>query len=397
MNRGLNNAPPDKSNEVRDDEERTRRAEARGGERRRTPADDEERTRRAEPASAEGSASASASASESARLAARGGERKRNDPFFLSRDPRPAADVSAIVVNRDGGAALERCLESLLAQQGVGIEILVVYNASAAAEAEGIRARFPQVRVVPLTANLGFAGGVNEGIARTAGPFVLVVNNDARLASDYAARMAARLSFDERLAGAQGLVLREKDGAIDTAGLSWNARGEAVPLLSGDDRFAAPTEPIEVPGVSATAAMYRRDALAGISSAGRVFDDSFFAYYEDVDLSLRLARAGWRFALDPEAIAYHRGSMTGARTPWRRALWIARNRWRTLLKNFDHAFLRRRLRDLLRADLAHARTLGAAGWLLPLIVWPGAAWNALTEPRKEPLLTGFPATPPRRP
>jgi GT2 family glycosyltransferase len=369
MNRGLNNAPSDKSNVVRDDEERNRRAE---------------------------SVSAEAPADESARLTAGHAERSRTDPFVLSRD-RPAADVSAIVVNRDGGAALDKCLESLLAQQGVAVEILVVDNASAAAEAEGVRARFPGIRVVPLTANVGFAGGVNEGMARTAGPLVLVVNNDARLAPDYAARLAARLSFDERLAGAQGLVLREDDATIDTAGLSWNARGEAVPLLSGADRFAAPTEAIEVPGVSATAAMYRRAALADVSAGGRVFDDSFFAYYEDVDLSLRLARAGWRFALDPEAIAFHRGSMTGGRTPWRKALWIARNRWRTLLKNFDHAFLRRRLRDLLRADLAHARTLGAAGWLLPLIVWPGAAWSALREPRKEPLLTGFPATPPRHP
>jgi len=366
MNRGLNNAPPDKSIEVRDEEERVRRAE---------------------PASAEASA----------RLAARDAGRRRTDPYAVSADSLPAADVSAIVVNRDGGPALDRCLESLLAQQGASIEILVVDNASAASESDRVRARFPGIRVVPLTANLGFAGGVNEGIARTAGPFVLVVNNDARLAPDYAARLAARLSFDDRLAGAQGLVLRETDAAIDTAGLSWNARGEAVPLLSGADRFAAPTEAIEVPGVSTTAAMYRRGALAAISAGGRVFDDSFFAYYEDVDLSLRLARAGWRFALDPEAIAYHHGSMTGSRTPWKRALWIARNRWRTLLKNFDHAFLRRRLRDLLRADLAHARTLGAAGWLLPLIVWPGAAWNALTERRKEPLLTGFPATPPRRP
>ncbi len=373
MNRGLNNAPSNKSNEAPDEEERIRRAE---------------------PASAEPSARLSEGDGGRRRIDA---ERRPADPYVLSADARSTAEVSAIVVNRDGGAALDRCLESLLAQQGVGIEILVVDNASAAAEAEGIRARFPGVRVVPLTANVGFAGGVNEGIARTAGPFLLVVNNDARLEPDYAARLAARLSFDDRLAGAQGLVLREKDAAIDTAGLSWNARGEAVPLLSGDDRFAAPTETIEVPGVSATAAMYRRTALAGISAGGQVFDDSFFAYYEDVDLSLRLARAGWRFALDPEAIAFHHGSMTGARTPWRKALWTARNRWRTLLKNFDHGFLRRRLRDLLRADLAHARALGAAGWLLPLIVWPGAAWNALTEPRKEPLLTGFPATPPRRP
>ncbi len=355
MNRGLNNAPTDKSNAVRDEEERTRRAEAREGERRRT------------------------------------------DPYAPSNEPGPVSDVSAIVVNRDGGAALERCLDSLVSQQGIAIEILVVDNASSAGEPDAVRARFPSIRVVPLTSNVGFAGGVNEGIARTSGALVLVVNNDARLAPDYAARLAARLSFDGRLGAAQGLVLRDDGATIDTAGLSWNARGEAVPLLSGDERFAAPAEPIEVPGVSATAAMFRRSALADVSAANRVFDDSFFAYYEDVDLSLRLARAGWRFALDPEAIAWHRGSMTGGRTPWRKAVWTARNRWRTLLKNFDRGFLRRRLGDLLRADLAHARALGGAGWLLPLIVWPGAAWNALREPRKGPLLTGFPASPSRRP
>ncbi|HET9795501.1 MAG TPA: glycosyltransferase family 2 protein [Thermoanaerobaculia bacterium] len=365
----MNNAPTDKSNAVRDEQERTRLAEARDGERGRPQQDDEqERT-----------------------------GRLPSDPYAPSTDAPPAWDVSAIVVNRDGGAALDRCLESLASQQGIAMEVLVVDNASAGGEADAVRARFPGIRVVPLTANLGFAGGVNEGIARTAAPFVLVVNNDARLAPDYAARLAARLSFDERLAGVQGLVLREDGATIDTAGLSWNARGEAVPLHAGDERFAAPTEAIEVPGVSATAAMYRREALADVGAGGRVFDDSFFAYYEDVDLSLRLARSGWRFALDPEAIAFHRGSMTGGRTPWRRALWIAQNRWRTLLKNFDHAFLRRRLGDLLRADLAHARALGGAGWLLPLIVWPAAAWRALRERRKEPLLTGFPASPPRRP
>lgn len=318
-------------------------------------------------------------------------DKSMSDPYAPSREPRPDPDVSAVVVNRDGGPALARCLDSLLSQRGVAVEVLVVDNASAAEEARTIRERFPAARVVPLTSNLGFAGGANEGIARTSGPFVLVVNNDARLAADYAARLAARLSFDERLAGVQGLVLREDGATIDTAGLSWNGRGEAVPLYAGKERFAAPTEAIEVPGISATAAMYRREALADVSDGGRVFDDSFFAYYEDVDLSLRLARAGWRFALDPEAIAFHRGSMTGGRTPWRKALWIARNRWRTLLKNFDRRFLRQRLGDLLRADLAHARALGGAGWLLPLIVWPAAAWKALWARREESLLTGFPA------
>ena len=348
MNRGLNNAPTDKSNEVP------------GG----------------------------------GRLPARENGQSRTDPYLLSSTPRGDADVAIVVVNRDGGQALDRCLESLLALEGVTAEILVVDNASVSGEAAMLRERHPSIRVVPLTANLGFAGGANEGIARTSAPFVLVVNNDARLAPDYAARLAARLSCDERLAAAQGLVLRDDGRTVDTAGLSWNARGEAVPLSAGEDRFAAAIETVEIPGVSATAAMYRRDALGEVSDGGRAFDDAFFAYYEDVDLSLRLARAGWRFALDPEAIAFHRGSMTGSRTPWRRALWIARNRWRTLLKNFDRAFLRRRLGDLLRADLAHARALGGAGWLLPLLVWPAAAWKALVGRREEALLTAFPAAAP---
>src|SRR5262249_12507709 len=88
---------------------------------------------------------------------------------------------------------------------------------------------------------------------------------------------------------------------------------------------ALPTSPpaaaLGVAAVSATAALYRREALEAVAPQGQVFEDAFFAYYEDVDLSLRLARAGWRFACDPSAVARHEGSRTGRRTPWRRAVW----------------------------------------------------------------------------
>src|SRR5689334_15829817 len=98
--------------------------------------------------------------------------RRPGDPYLLSPDARVDADVSIVVVNRDGGAVLDRCVESLLAQRGVTSEILVVDNASSSDEAASLRERFPTIRVVPLTANLGFAGGANEGIARTSGPLV---------------------------------------------------------------------------------------------------------------------------------------------------------------------------------------------------------------------------------
>ena len=129
-------------------------------------------------------------------------------------------------------------------------------------------------------------------------------------------------------------------------------------------------------GVSATAALYRRAALEDVAVHGEVFEPSFFAYYEDVDLSLRLARAGWRFACDPAAVARHEGSRTGRRTPWKRALWLSRNRWRTLFRNFEPRLVRREAPSLLRADLAHARALGWRAPLLLLAVWSGLAYRA---------------------
>ena len=300
-------------------------------------------------------------------------------------------DVDCVVVNRDGGDALFRALASLRAQQGIDLSIVLVDNGSASAERERIAREAPTVRIVAFSRNLGFAGAANEGIARTRAPLVLLVNNDAVLAPDYVARVAARLALDDRLAAVQGVVLTEDGGAVDTAGLEWNTRGEAVPLLAGRGTGEPPTDVFEVSGVSATATLYRREALEQIAPHGEVFDRSFFAYYEDVDLSLRLARSGWRFACDPRALARHEGSRTGRRTPMRRAVWTARNRWRTLFANFDLRLLARSAAALLRADLAHARTLGWKGAAVPLVVWPMLPLIALGRRRPEStLLSSWP-------
>lgn len=297
------------------------------------------------------------------------------------------------MVNRDGGDAVFAALDSLRRQTGIDLSIVVVDNASRPAERERLAREAPEARVLAFSRNLGFAGAANEGIGRTRSPFLLLLNNDAVLALDYGARLAARLALDERLGAIQGLVLTSDGKRVDGAGLGWNERGEAVPLLAGTPPEDSPKTVFEVSGVSATATLYRREALEQVSRQGEVFERSFFAYYEDVDLSLRLARAGWRFACDPGAVARHEGSRTGRRTPWRRALWTSRNRWRTLLRNFDSHFLARNLFPLLRADLAHLRHLGWKGFLLPLLVWPGLpilAWRCRDESTR---LTRWPSCP----
>ena len=306
----------------------------------------------------------------------------------------PAAslpDVDCIVVNQDGGDALFDLLKSVEKQIGIDLSLVVVDNGSRPEERERIAREAPSARLVAFSRNLGFAAGANEGIARTRSPLVLVVNNDVVLSDDYVSRLAARLALDERLAAVQGLVLRKDSDRVDTAGIEWNERGEAVPVLGGVNVSHATAEAFEVTGVSATAALYRRDALTEVAPLGRVFDDRFFAYYEDADLSLRLARAGWRFACDPAARARHEGSRTGRRRPFRRALWTARNRWRTLFGNFESEWLRRNLWRLLRADLAHARKLGLPGILLPVAVWPRIPFLALSARRSPDLLHSWPS------
>ncbi|MGH9368303.1 MAG: glycosyltransferase family 2 protein [Thermoanaerobaculia bacterium] len=305
--------------------------------------------------------------------------------------PLPLPDVSAVIVNRDGGEPLFAAIRSLEAQKDVDLSVVVVDNASGPAERERLAAETPGVRVVPFSRNLGFAGAANEGIARTRSAFVLLLNNDATVEPDYAARLAARLVLDPRLAAVQGLVLTSDGGSVDTAGIEWTDRGEAVPVFAGAAPSALPEASFEVPGVSATAALYRREALASVAPQGEVFDDAFFAYYEDADLSLRLARAGWRFACDPGARARHEGSRTGSRTPFRRAHWTARNRWRTLFRNFAPGRLRASLGRLLQADLAHARRLGWRGAALPLLVWPGLPLQALRFRGEPGRLSDWPA------
>lgn len=297
------------------------------------------------------------------------------------------------MVNRDGGDSLFAALRSLEAQREVDLSIVVVDNASRPSERERLAREAPEARIVPFSRNLGFAGAANEGIARTRSPFLLLLNNDAVLAPDYVARLAARLGLDERLAAVQGLVLTADGALVDSAGLTWNRRGEAVPVLAGAPSASAPGDAFEVSGVSATAALYRREALEDVAPHGQVFDSAFFAYYEDVDLSLRLARAGWRFACDPAAVARHEGALTGRRTPWRRAFWTARNRWLTLFNNFDPALLRRSMGSLLWADVAHARRLGWRGVILPLLIWPALPLWALRSREQRRRLSSWPGVP----
>lgn len=245
--------------------------------------------------------------------------------------------VTAVVPTLGRSPWLLPCLEALRRE---GVEIVVVdQSAEPLSLAE---------RVIRPGRNLGFAAATNLGIAESSGEYVATVNDDAVVEPGWAAKLVEALDGHPRAAAAQGVNL-SMDGLVDGCGIEWNRWGQAVQIGHGKP---APSlfEPREVWGVSATAAVYRREALGPLGEPP--FDPRLVSYYEDVDLAGRLRASGWSALLVPEARARHAGSATGGTMSRERWRLVYGNRW---LVARGRPFWRMAVRDLV--DLG--RALGA--------------------------------------
>ena len=230
--------------------------------------------------------------------------------------------LTVLVVTWQARALLAETLESL-ARQTLRHRVLVVDNASTDGTAEMIDARFPAARVVRNRTNLGFAGGVQAGLAVVDTPLVALLNNDAVAEPDWLERLAAALDAHPEAAAVTSRLLL---AGVEPPTLN-NAGVLLLPDGYGADRgLRAPAdaygEPGEVFGFSGGAALLRTDALRGVGG----FPAPFFLYYEDTDASWRLRRAGWSIRYEPAAVVHHRHSATADQTSAMFAYWNERNR-----------------------------------------------------------------------
>lgn len=221
--------------------------------------------------------------------------------------------VSAVIPHRNSGALLERCVDALLAANGVD-EIVVADEASSDGSAERVAGR-PRVRVVPSTRQ-GFAAAMNTAVEATSGDRLLLLNSDAFVRPDTVKRLTRRLDENPRLALC-GAALVDDEGARSKSHTFLFTLPRALidtlnirpPLDQDGDGL------VRVQAVLPTCALARRDAFEQIGG----FDERFTFYYEDLDFSLRLARAGWEQAIDWDAEAIHLGggsTSNGAPQHW---------------------------------------------------------------------------------
>ncbi len=219
--------------------------------------------------------------------------------------------VAVVVPNWDGLETIADCLKSL-AEQSLAAEIFVVDNGSIDNSVKFIKQNYPQVHLVELSVNLGFAGGVNVGIkaAIEAGcDFVALFNNDAVADKNWLKELVKELSANDNLGIVTCKFMDGKGKKLDSTGDYYTVWGLPYPRGRGETVLDKYDNDTEIFAATGGASLYRVKMLQQIG----LFDESFFAYYEDVDLSFRAQLAGWKVRYVPAARAYHQIGATSSK------------------------------------------------------------------------------------
>jgi GT2 family glycosyltransferase len=212
--------------------------------------------------------------------------------------------ISVVIPNWNGEATLRECLDSLRGQSYRDLEVLVVDNASADRSVEIIRSEYPGVRLFRLEENTGFTGACNLGISEAGGEFIALFNNDMIAAGDWLENLFLAADTSPRHSMfASRIFWKEESGRLFSAG-DFVLRG-GKSLGRGHNEMSAPEyeREEEVFGPCAGAALYRRSFFEDVGT----FDEDFFAYLEDTDLSFRGQLKGHRCLYVPTAVTYHYG------------------------------------------------------------------------------------------
>lgn len=249
-------------------------------------------------------------------------------------------NVAVVIPNWNGAKMLPACLESLEKQTHKPL-VIVVDNGSVDDSLQVV-SKFSKVELVQLSENTGFAGGVNRGIEHalrsTDIEFVALLNNDAVADSRWLAELVHSFSQHPDAGIVTSKILLADKEHIDSTGdflTSW-----LLPFPRGREevdmnQYAEGT----ITSASGGASLYRRTLFERIG----LFDEDFFAYYEDVDVSLRAQLAGYKVYFNPRAIVYHAQGSTSARIKGFTTYHTIKNLPLLWLKNVPRAFLWRSL------------------------------------------------------
>lgn len=219
--------------------------------------------------------------------------------------------TSVVIPNWNGAKTITDCLNSLKSQVKEK-DLIIVDNASHDGSVKLIEERFPQVTLLKNRHNLGFTGGVNTGIRyaiEQGAKYVALFNNDAVADKAWLKTLISFMEHNSRTGIATSKIVDESGSQLDSTGEAYTIWGLPYPRGRGETDVGKYDNNTWVFGASGAASIYRAKTLQEIG----LFDQDFFAYYEDVDISFRAQLAGWKVAYVPGAVAYHKIGTSSAK------------------------------------------------------------------------------------
>lgn len=253
------------------------------------------------------------------------------------RGRAPVVDI--VIVNWNGRKYLADAISSIR-RSTIPVAICVVDNASTDGSASYLCEAHPDVVVVALDSNAGYAGGANIGLRQGSAPYAFVMNPDVIIKPDHLQQLAERLDADPAIGAAQGKLYRippdefrsgcePRSSIIDSAGHLIKRSRMVVDRGEGESDSSRFSYEASVFSACGAALFLRRSMLEDLALDGRYFDPDFFAYKEDIDLCWRARLLGWDIRYIPSAVAYHVRGWTGKGAPpkSRLSLQVRRHSW----------------------------------------------------------------------
>ncbi len=240
-------------------------------------------------------------------------------------------NVSIIIPTLNGEHLLAECLPALIQQTYRKFDIIVVDNNSNDNSVAWLEQHYPQVTIIKNDRNLGFSAAVNQGIRRSSATYVVTLNNDVVVDVDWLENLVTTAEADSALGMCaskmvfwhQPSMINSSGICVDRAGIVWDRDGGKVDATSANETAA-------VFGPCAGAALYRRMMLDEIG----LFDEAYFAYFEDVDLAWRARAAGWGCAYVETARVRHHHSATSVNGSHFKTIQLGKNKVRLIVKNY---------------------------------------------------------------
>ncbi len=270
--------------------------------------------------------------------------------------------LSIVIVTFNSIKFIKSCLDSVLSQGPLSLEVIVVDNCSQDGTADFVRNNYPGVALMENEKNLGACKARNQGIAASRGSWVLTLDCDVVLAEDFFLKILPVIAnLPPRIGILQPKILNADRKTIHSCGIYLSPFRRFYNIGEGKIAQGRCDQSSYIFAASSACAFYSRVMLEDIKEDAGYFDERFFFLVEDVDLAWRAQRKGWKAFFSAEALCFHQGNSSGLDRRFRQYLCF-RNRYFSIIKNEGLGKYAQKIFPLLFYDLPRLLYLSATNY-----------------------------------